>query len=310
MIDSIIEILTDPTQSLAGALLKTQVLASRLDNPELKNWVTNELKGYSDTSLLPEYRKAKANPKADIDDGMNYEVNAPLPVTIFSRRTADLLIKFPIDKGVQSLEQTASGEYGDYLTKQFAEDFSAWLTREAQQNGQRINIHNVRMLIHVSELSQALGEIRTRLLELMLELEKQYPNLEKDIKKDTFDKLHVNQKIIQIMSQVNITTTGDGNLINTGSDNTFTVKTKIIKGDNESLVKALQELKVSEEEIKEIVEITKTDAPDLETKTLGVKTRGWISKMIDKTLDGTWQVATGAAGGLLVELFKYYHGIQ
>lgn len=231
MIDSIIEILTDPNQSLEGALLKTQVLASRLANTELKKWVTNELKGYSDTSLLPEYRKAKANPIADIDDGMNYEANAPLPVTIFSRRIADLLIKFSIYQGVQSLEQTANGEHGEYIIKQFAEDFCAWLSREAQQNGQRINIHNVRVHIHVSELSQALGAIRTRLLELMLELEKQYPNLEKDIKKNKFDKLPVNQKIVQIMSQVNITTTGDGNLINTGNDSTFNVNTKITKGE-------------------------------------------------------------------------------
>lgn len=309
MIESIIEILTD-NKSLTSALLKTQVLATRLDNEKLKNWVTKELQGYKIEDVLPDYRQIRANPKADLDDGINYQMNSPLPTTLLPKRLADTLLKFRLYNGVQSLEQTASGEYGDYISKEFAEDFSNGLSKEIQKNGYSLRLHNVKVFSHISEVSQALGEIRTRLLEFMLELEKQYPNLEKDLKKSGFDKNSINQKIIQIMSQTNITTTGDANVITVGDNNTITVKTKIEKGDTEALTKALEELKISKEDIAEVVEIVEDDNPNLETKTLGTKTQSWISKMLNKTLDGTWQIATGAAGGLLVELFKYYYGIQ
>lgn len=308
MISSIIEILTDDTKSLTTALLKTQVLASRLDNNELKNWAANELKGYRNTVLLPEYRNAKANPKCTISDGFNYQENQPIPVAIFEKKIFDFLVRLPLDQGVKSLEKTASGEYGDYIVKEFGDDFGAWLSREAQKNGQKIRFTQIRILVHIGEVNQALGEIRTRLLELMLELEKQYPNLELELKNHSIDKEKVNEKIIHIMSQVNITTTGDGNLINTGSHNTFNVNTKISKGDNESLIKTLKELNISKDDIAEISQIVEDDNPDYDTKTLGDKTRGWISKMLNKTLDGTWEVATGAAGGLLSELFKNYFG--
>jgi hypothetical protein len=309
MIESIIEILTE-NKSLTSALLKTQVLATRLDNDNLRNWVTQELQGYKISDNLPDYRHVRSNPKADLDDGMHYQANSPLPTTILPPNFSELLLKFRLYNGVQSLEQTASGEYGDYLSKEFAEDFSNRLSKEIQKNGYQLSVHNVKMLTHISEVSQALGEIRSRLLELMLKLEKQYPSLEKDLKKENFDKNPVNQKIIQIMNQTNITTTGDSNIVNTGNNNTFNVNTKINKGDIDGLTKALKELKVSEEDIKEAVEIVKVDEPIVETKTLGPQSRGWISKMIDKTLDGTWLITTGAAGGLLVELFKHFFGIQ
>ena len=309
MTNSIIELLSDDTKSLTTALLKTQVLATRLDNIALKNWASNELKGYRNTSLLPEYRLAKANPKCTITDGFNFQENQPIPLTIFSKKIIDSFLKFPLDQGVKSLEQTASGEYGDYVVKEFGEDFSAWLSREAQKNGQRIRLTHIRVLVHIGEVSQALGEIRTRLLELMLELEKQYPNLETEMQNHYLNKEEVNQKIITIMSQVNITTTGDGNLINTGSHNTFNVNTNITKGDTKSLIKALEEINVPKDDIVEIIEIVTEDKPNIETKTLGEKTQSWISKMLKKTLDGSWQIATGAAGGLLAELFKNYFGL-
>jgi hypothetical protein len=308
MIESIIEILTD-NLSLTSALLKTQVLATRLDNEDLRNWATKELQGYKIDDTLPDYRQVRSTPKGDLDDGLNYQMNTPLPLTIMPQKFAGLLLKFCLYNGVQSLEQTASGEFGDYLIKEFAEDFSNRLSKEVQQKGYSLRIHSVKMIAHISEVSQALGEIRTRLLDLMLQLEKQYPSLEKDLKKHDFDKRPVNQKIIQIMSQTNIHTTGDGNVVNTGNNNTFNIDTKINKGDTEGLKRALSEMKVPGNDITDIIEIAKVDTPNAETKTLGPKTRDWISKMIDKTLDGTWQIATGAAGGLLVELFKHFYGI-
>lgn len=53
-IDLIIEELVEPNHNrLKDILLKTQVLAFKLDNQRLRTWVNNELNGFIE---LPEYR--------------------------------------------------------------------------------------------------------------------------------------------------------------------------------------------------------------------------------------------------------------
>ena len=309
MIENIIELLSDDKQSLTNALLKTLILASRLDNNELKNWATNELKGYRNTTLLPEYRRAKANPKCSITDGINYYQNQPMPVTIFSKKIADFLVSLPLDQGIKNLEQIASSTDNDYIVKEFGDDYSAWLTSEAQKSGQRIQLAHIRILVHIGEVNHTLGEIRTRLLELMLELEKQYPNIDKEIETKKINKKQVNAIIVNIMSQVNITTTGNNNIVNTGSHNTFNVNTNIDKGDVLELVQTLKKMNVSQDDIDEISEAILIDTPNYESKTLGKKTREWVAKMLAKTMDGTWDISTGLAAGLLTELFKSYFGL-
>lgn len=47
LLDTIISELVNVEISLSSPLLKTKILASRLQNKELLEWVNNELKGYS-----------------------------------------------------------------------------------------------------------------------------------------------------------------------------------------------------------------------------------------------------------------------
>jgi transcriptional regulator NrdR family protein len=305
MLSEIIELLSDDRQSLASALLKTQVLASRLGNEELKQWAINESKGYRNGAMLPPYRQAKAATKCSI----NYVDNQPIPLMIFSEKPRQVLVKISLDEGVKALEEISSGKYGEYIAKEFGEDFGGWLTQDARANGHKVFISNVRVMAHIGEVTHTLGEIRSRLLELMLQLEKLYPDLENEIKKKSVDTITVNQTIYHIMSQVNITTNGDGNVTNTGDNNTFNVNTNINKGDVGSLRESLEKINVSKEDIDEVVEIIANDVPNYETKALGKQTRGWISKMLDKSMEGSWQIATGAAGGLLTELFKNFFGL-
>lgn len=47
---------TDPAVDLPSLLRKCKILANRLGNPEFKQWVDFELKGYPDLAKLPDYR--------------------------------------------------------------------------------------------------------------------------------------------------------------------------------------------------------------------------------------------------------------
>ena len=61
LIHEIINELIDTDKSISSPLLKTKVLASRLQNDVLLNWVSYELKGYHTGGDLPDYRKYSGN---------------------------------------------------------------------------------------------------------------------------------------------------------------------------------------------------------------------------------------------------------
>jgi hypothetical protein len=307
MLTEIIDTLSDDTKSLTTPLLKVKVLATRIGNESLLKWVNNELDGYKTSDSVPEYRKAKGNPRGNIRQGYYQEENVTLPLLIFGEKIAKRLVQFPLDQGVKALESIATGESGDTMVKQYGADFCAFLTDAARKNGQSVEVTHAWTEVHVSEVIQSLSEIRNKLLELLLEVEKEYPNFDNDIKSNKVDKSQVNQTIVTIMNTFN--TSGDGNVVNTGRNNTFNVNVTINKGDIQALKGALKQISIPDADIIELEEIVKADKPDNDKKVLGQKTNGWIQKMVGKTLDKSWDFATGTAAGLLTELLKNYFGL-
>ena len=98
-----------------------------------------------------------------------------------------------------------------------------------------------------------------------------------------------------------------GNTIIIGDHNQ--VKTiQIQNGNFDSLKELLERNNVSSEDIEELKEIVTTEEPNAETKILGAMANTWISKMVNKCLDGSWAIGIGAAGKLLADGIKAYYG--
>jgi hypothetical protein len=117
-----------------------------------------------------------------------------------------------------------------------------------------------------------------------------------------------NQTIMQFMN-TNITNTGDGNVINTGEKSKIKAQITISKGNKDELVRHLQQNGISEQDTEELVKIIDSEEPNKEKQTFGTKVNAWVGKMLNKALDGTWQVGIGAAGGLLAEAIGKYYGM-
>ncbi|MDQ6764252.1 MAG: hypothetical protein M3015_16715 [Bacteroidota bacterium] len=101
---------------------------------------------------------------------------------------------------------------------------------------------------------------------------------------------------------------GDNTVIVVG-DNNIVSPTQIKKDDINALEKLLQNNNVSQDDINELKEIVESEEPDIENKRLGDKANGWISKMVNKSLNGSWAIGIGAAGKLLADAIKYYFGL-
>jgi len=308
IIEQIIEELSNSDKSLTNPLLKTKVLASRIGNKELMDWTNKELSGYNEEEL-PNYRYAKSNLVCTMQQGFNIQENVPLPLMVFPKDFINEMIRHRLEESVQTLENQEKENKNGLLYKEFGPDMCAMLSKMALEAGQNFTISNLRVIVHIGQITQALSVIRSILLDFMLKLEKELPNLDEILKNKLGVKENLNEKIEKIYNQTIINASGTGNTITTGDYNRVKTKITINKGNIEELKEELRKYNVSEDDISEISEVLETEKPDYTNSKFGEKTNNWIQKMISKTLNGTWQIATGTAGGILVELIKNYYGM-
>lgn len=75
------------------------------------------------------------------------------------------------------------------------------------------------------------------------------------------------------------------------------------------LQKELVQQGIEDNDIAEITEIISSEKPDEENGRLGEKSNAWISKIINKSLNGIGKIATGVSANLLATLVKQYYGM-
>lgn len=125
---------------------------------------------------------------------------------------------------------------------------------------------------------------------------------------DFIGKTKVTMEKNQNLGGISNATFGDNATIIVGDNNQ--VKTIQVKtGNFDDLRQLLTRNNVADTDIDELKTILETETPDTESKRFGEKTNGWIAKMVNKCLDGTWAIGIGAAGKLLADGIKAYYGL-
>jgi hypothetical protein len=305
-IEQIIDELSDSEKSLTNPLLTTKVLVTRIGNEELMKWTNDELSGYKNKEL-PSYRLGKLNIICTMQQGNYIQENVPFPLMVFGSKLPDELLHFRFDDSIQTLENQERENRNSMIYKDFGPDMCAYWTKMAIDAGQQFVITTMRIEVHVSQITQVLAEVRAKLLDFMLQLEKEVPNLAELIKNKLVVKENLNGRIEHIYHQTIINTSGYGNTITAGKNNIVTSNINITQGCISDLKRELEKNDVPIENINEIIQIVQEEEPNRETRKFGNNVNTWIQKMISKTLEGTWQIGTGVAGGLLVELIKAYY---
>jgi len=304
LISQIINDLIDEEKSLNSALLKTKVLASRIQNQELLNWVNNELSGYKNTNELPDYRKEIQNElKGNILNEYTKYTNIQIPTTGLDKTFEKKLRTTNFTESISSLESLVSNEKSSTLSAAVRAELSSIIEDNWQSMGNPyLQITSVYKSISKNSIIEIITNIRNKLLDFMLKLDGEYGDLTeiKDLK----------MKKEEISSIVNNTIiNGDGNILNTGKNSKITNSSNINKANKEDLINHLKDIGLSEEDTKEIVEIIDIETPDYQNEKFGIKVNTWIAKMINKTINGSWNVGIGAAGTLLAEAIKKYYGM-
>ncbi len=309
LLTDIINELVDDSLSLQKPLLKMKVLASRLQNKELLEWVNRELEGYIGVGInVPNYRTTMAQLMGSYINGNRQFNNVSIPFSGFSERVERFLITFEVPSGVQTIESGITANKSGMIEMRLPAELQKQIEKNIINNGNPyFELLEVRKETSANFLTQIIASVRSKLLDFALQLEQTF-GIEVDIialsKKDD----SVNKTITSIMSQTIINTTGHGNVINTG-DNSEIVNNSVVNAGNfESLKNHLTDNGISEEDVNELQTIIDNDNPVVEEKKVGNKVGGWMKKMMGKVVDGSWKISLAAAGKLLADAIQTYYG--
>jgi hypothetical protein len=303
LINDIINELIDSDKSISSPLLKTKVLASRLQNEVLLAWVSNELKGYDTSGELPDYRKYSGNITGTYINGQMQYNDQPVPTVGLKREFEEMLRSMDFYQSISSLE-TLKGENKSGTLEQ---TFPAELTGLIQQNWRKmgnpyLQLVNCKKSISVNAVVEILAFVRNNLLDFMLKIDSEFGNITEIEELKT-----KKEEIATIMNHTIINNTGDGNVVNTGEKAKITATINISKGSKEELARHLQDIGLTTDDTTELIDIIDTEEPNFENKTFGQNVNSWTQKMLGKALDGSWNVGIGAAGNLIAEAIKTYY---
>ena len=314
-LQEVIDDLVNSDKSLTSALMKLNYFGRLIKNDELIHYTNNELNGYrGKEEEIPEYRKTIATLYIEMQAYQTHH-SGQLPISMLDEPYRSALQFVSVREGISAVEKLANETGKGASAGQIATALPMEMLHILHEPARKLYKTNVRLDVISATLSgnsnivvEIPNAIRTKLLEFVMLIAEKF---DYDIEIESFNKQSEtnNQIIIHQMSNI-INNTGDGNIINTGDKNQIENNVSLYKGDTTRLQDELRKQGIEEEDIAEITEIVQNEQSNAETGRLGEKANGWISKIINKSLNGIGKIATGISVNLLATLVKGYYGIN
>ena len=306
LLSDVINELVDADGNLSSALLKTKVIAIRINNSTLTDWVNKELDGYDENDDLPEYRIKSARVTMHYRNGNIELTKQPVPMTGMKKEVRKILEGVNLRQAVATLQSYLSAKDGGALSFPISAELGAYVQNHIKKTGRtapNFFIISIEKAFSIHAVAETLAVVRSRLLNFILELEKEFGSI------TDIESLRAKNQLITTIMYNTITNTGDGNTVNTGNSSAVNVVVTINKGDFSALENKLRELGVETTDIDDLRSVISTDGFDVDNKRYGMKVNEWLKKMLAKAVDGSWQIGIGTAGGVLSELINSYYGM-
>lgn len=234
---------------LSTVLLKVKTIAFLIKNQQLKEWVNHELNGYfNNRDIIPEYRKIGVIPTCTLlhvyfTRTQGRQNNVPIPTEYLSKEDRDEITQKWIDNSIIEVEDWVEGE-GELQISISASQCS-YLSRTLY-SGRNADwyIYRAWQIIPPSQLTNLLFTVRTKLLDLLLELSE----LGDDFSLASLQQKRVNEVVNSITVGAGSTVSvlhGDKNVqaISTGNASPITIAQSITPAQVASLADLVIELR-------------------------------------------------------------------
>ncbi|WP_427308993.1 hypothetical protein [Cupriavidus sp. H39] len=297
LLDDIIELLQHDDGGLGAALVKGQILAHKIGDAQLKQWVLAELNGYPSDNTVPEYRRLETDLIANVANLRARYTNYPLSSSIIPEEHRKDFLTIPVRDSIKVVESLVDKPLGYPVDPVLYGAMNPFL-------GGGFQIESASKRVAPGAFQQIVVEVRSRFLGMALDLADKLP------KEPVDAELKSVGKEFQLGKYISHATFGDNVTINFGDGNTFSHVNTVTKGDFAALTKELESHGVSKGDIAELQVAIQQDGPsqDVAKGALGPKVRAWIGSMVAKAGTAAWDISIQTGAGVLAMAIGKYYG--
>jgi hypothetical protein len=258
------------------------------------------LNGYPDRDSVPDYRVLPAQVLVNASNGAYRATAHHIPLAHLSEEQRTSIETARMDQSLAVLEKYTEKD-GGHLRAHIPMETYGLLGKNL---GNHYQIESAWSEISRDSLLQILVQVRSRLLDFMLELNDQFPS--------ELDESQVKERIDTIDAEnlFNNAIFGDNTTILVGGGNTQTVTNVNVKGDFEALANTLRENGVLESDVVALQSAIEQDEPAIDSSKMeyGPAVKSWLQTMLSKAVDASWNIELGVASSLLATALNSYYG--
>lgn len=290
---------------LGPILLKLRLLAARIGSQPLAEWVRHESEGYPHEAELPDYRFIPVSYTANFSGPLGSGIkNAPISPYLVRKFAGEHWVRHEMREGIASVDDLLAMAEDDGHFGIDAADLILLLQGKVYP-GYACN--SVTGSIPRSSLASIRHAVRSRVLELTLELEKSVPDAAAvAIGPAALPSAPSAAVATQIAQQIiygnftSIAATGDG----------MTIHVAVVPHDARSLAQFLTGSGMVEEDAQELASLAASEKPESNAEPMGPQVRNWLVENLKKAATGTWKMGVAVASDVIKEALLKYYGLK
>jgi hypothetical protein len=290
---------------LGPILLKLRLLAARIGSQPLAEWVRHESEGYPRDAELPDYRFIPVSYTASFSGPFGSGINnAPISPYLVKKIAGEHWVRHEMRESIAAVDDLLAATEGGGDLGINAADLILMLQGKVYAD---YACNSVTGSIPRSSLASIRHSVRSRVLELTLELEKSVPDAAAiTIGPAALPSAPNSAAATQIAQQIiygnftSIAATGDG----------ATIQVAVAAHDAKSLVQFLASSGMPEEDAQELARLASSETPESSVEPMGPGVRGWFVENLKKAASGTWKMGVAVATDVIKEALLKFYGLK
>lgn len=289
---------------LGSVLLKLRLLASRLGSGYLEEWVKHESEGYPKDVEVPGYRKVGVSYRGTFSGPFGSGIkNAPIPTYLVEQYAGAKWVRIDIRESIAAVDEMVKKTADGGTLGIDSSNLILLLQGKVYEDYACNDIQGTISSTSLSEIRQA---VRSRILELTLELEKSVPDAVNvsfgPAKSSGAESAERVEKISQQIIYGNVTT------ITGGAGGSVTVA--IGARDDRALIDFLVDAGLPKEDASELASIMASEEPSSLEEPFGERAKTWLGANLKKAAGGAWGMGVTVATKVLSEAALKYYGLK
>ena len=290
---------------LGPILLKLRLFAARIGSQPLAFWVRHESEGYPLDAELPDYRFIPVSYTANFSGPYGSGIkNAPISPYLVKKIAGKHWVRHEMRESIAAVDDLlANAGDGSHLGINAADLILLFQGKVYPDYA----CNSVSGSISRSSLASIRHSVRSRVLELTLELEKTVPDaavvaIGPAALPSTPSAAAATQITQQIIygNYTSIAATGDG----------ASIQFAVAPHDVKSLAQFLAYSGMVKEDAQELARLAASEKPDSKEEPMGPQVRNWLIANLKKAASGTWKMGVSVASDVVKEALLRFYGLK